>query len=198
MDRGLFNSPKPTDRRSATTRPEPVSSSAQASSSTDRPTAAPTTSHRLPMEPKQKSGKKLGTILAIIAALALVGAMIWLVVSRLNSVSSAIDTTKYQAIVLTSGESYFGKLAVVDGDYMKLKDVFYVQKSESEGEETAEDLKSTQTSQNSLQLIKLGNEIYGPNDEILIARDQVLYFVNMKSDSKVTQTIEQYKKSEGK
>ena len=43
-----------------------------------------------------------------------------------------------------------------------------------------------------VQLIKLGSEIHGPNDEMIISKSQVLFFENLKKDSKVSTSIDQY------
>ena len=42
---------------------------------------------------------------------------------------------------------------------------------------------------------KLGQEIHGPEDEMIISKDHVLFYENLKSDGKVSQSIEQYKKA---
>ena len=46
-----------------------------------------------------------------------------------------------------------------------------------------------------MQLIKLGSEIHGPDDEMIINKDQVLFFENLKTDSTVAKSIASYQKS---
>jgi hypothetical protein len=41
------------------------------------------------------------------------------------------------------------------------------------------------------ELIKLGNEIHGPEDEIIIPKSQLLYFENLKPGGTVSKTITQ-------
>jgi len=107
-----------------------------------------------------------------------------------SSVGSLINTSEYQAVFFTNGQVYFGKLQSLSGNYMKLTDIFYLQTStdSSNPQQT-----STDPSAN-VQLIKLGSEIHGPNDEMLINRDQVLFFENLKPDGKVSQSIATYQK----
>ena len=50
----------------------------------------------------------------------------------------------------------------------------------------------TADANSNVQLIKLGNEIHGPEDNMIIARDQVLFFENLKNDGKVSATIKDY------
>lgn len=43
-------------------------------------------------------------------------------------------------------------------------------------------------------LVKLGDELHGPKDEMRINRDQVLLWENLKGDSKVTDAIKNHRK----
>jgi hypothetical protein len=107
----------------------------------------------------------------------------------------AIDTKKYQAIFLRNGQIYFGKLTPVNKDYMKLNDVFYL-RTQSTGSDEAKDSQADATnSQGDVQLIKLGNEVHGPDDEMVVNRNEVMYYENLKADGKVSQAIEKYKSS---
>ena len=45
-----------------------------------------------------------------------------------------------------------------------------------------------------LSLIKLGNEIYKPRDQMIINRSHVLFLEEMQSKSEVMQAIERYEK----
>lgn len=102
-----------------------------------------------------------------------------------------IDGGKYQAVFLTSGQVYFGKLSFLNDNYMKLTDVFYIQTNSTSDD--SDNPQKSKTDSNNMQLIKLGNEIHGPDDAMIISRDQVLFYENLKSDGKVTQSIQQYK-----
>jgi hypothetical protein len=107
-----------------------------------------------------------------------------------SSVGSLINTSEYQAVFFTNGQVYFGKLQSLNGNYMKLTDIFYLQTST---DPTNPQQTSTDPSAN-VQLIKLGSEIHGPDDEMVINRDQVLFFENLKPDGKVSQSIATYQK----
>lgn len=145
--------------------------------------------------PRKK--RKLSKALKIgIPAAAVVIAVALIVVSALlywrGTVGSEIDSTKYQAVFLTSGQVYFGKLdANAKGDYYKLSDVFYIQASDTTT--ATEDLQDADTAPTDLQLIKLGSEVHGPEDEMLISKDQILFVENLKDDGKVTDSIKKYR-----
>jgi hypothetical protein len=110
-----------------------------------------------------------------------------------SSTAATIDSGKYQAVFFTNGQVYFGKLEQVNATYFKLTDVFYIQAQESEAE-NAESKNPQQTSAQStdIRLIKLGSEVHGPDDEMIISKDQVLFFENLKKDGKVSDSITKY------
>lgn len=59
--------------------------------------------------------------------------------------------TKYQAVLLTTGQLYFGEVGGLDGNYLRLNNVFYIQ-----GRVDSE------TKQAKPILVKRGNEWHGP------------------------------------
>ena len=56
---------------------------------------------------------------------------------------------------------------------------------------TQEGQESTETQQE-LTLIKLGNELHGPTDRMVINRDFILLTESLKNDSRVVQAIDNY------
>ena len=148
----------------------------------------------LPIDRKGKKRQKKGIkwpiiLLGLILVVTLsAGVYFW---RTKNGVSSQIASDKYQAVFLTNGQVYFGKLAKVHSGYYVLKDVFYLQNKASD--KTADD-EGQLNSKGDVELIKLGNEVHGPEDYMIIERSQVLFFENLKSDGKVSQTIASYQK----
>ena len=112
----------------------------------------------------------------------------------------AMATKGYQAVFLANGQVYFGKLSS-SGGYMKLTDIYYLQVTQAlqqaaTSDQTKNANPSTTTGSNTtpnIQLIKLGSELHGPDDAMYIPRSQVLFWENMKNDSKVVSAINQYK-----
>ncbi len=120
----------------------------------------------------------------IVAAIALGG--LWLLKSVLGS---PVKSDQYQAVFLSSGQVYFGKLDKVGGDFSRLTDVFYIQATEAD---EAANPQEGDTATTDLQLIKLGSEVHGPEDEMIINKEQILFVENLKADGKVSQSIKQY------
>jgi hypothetical protein len=88
-----------------------------------------------------------------------------------------IDRGAYQAVFLTNGSSYFGKLQQQGDDWFVLSDVFYLSVPE----------------QGAPQLIKRGSEAQGPREPMLIARTQVLFIENLRDDSEIVTAIRRFK-----
>lgn len=92
-----------------------------------------------------------------------------------------IDTGKYQVVYLTNGQAYFGKLQNTSGDFLVMKSP-YIAQSVANSEDKADS--STQTT-----LLKVTDQVYGPEDSIAIKTSQVAFWQNLRDDSKVTQAI---------
>ena len=90
-----------------------------------------------------------------------------------------VDTAGYQVVYLASGQAYFGKLQNTTGEYLLLRSAYTTQNQTG-----AEDNAQPQTS-----LIKLSEQVYGPQDSISLKSDQVVFWQNLKDDSKVAQAI---------
>lgn len=146
--------------------------------------ARPRTSH-VPAKPKRP--KRLVVIVGLIIIIALITAAVWFVNGR-TATATAIDGSKYQAVFFTNGQVYFGKLSPLNGDYMQLKNVYYLQNKTKTSDDSSPQSASKQNASD-VELIKLGNEIHGPEDEMLVAKDQILFFENLKPAGTVSQTI---------
>lgn len=130
------------------------------------------------------------TIAAVGALIAIVAFISWSFYQ--SSVTAHIDSSKYQAVFLTNGQVYFGKLHRLNGDYYKLNDIFYLQTKAAEP--SANPQETSANDANEVELIKLGSEIHGPDDEMIMTKEQILFIENLKKDSTVTKTILDYKK----
>jgi len=93
------------------------------------------------------------------------------------SAAEVIDHNGYQALFLTNGSTYFGKLQPQGDDWFLLSDVFYLSTSDQSG----------------TQLIKRGNESQGPKEPMIIPRDQVLFIENLRDDGDIVTLIKKFK-----
>ena len=96
----------------------------------------------------------------------------------------------YSAVFLTNGQVYFGKIADANNEWVTLTDIFYLQ-VQQQVQPKPED-EATPKNQSKLSLVKLGNELHGPDDEMKINTDHVLFTESLKEDGKVVKSITQY------
>ena len=129
------------------------------------------------------------TVLLIIASVMFIGAYTVRAFGAVTA-SAAVKSKQYQAVFLTNGQVYFGKLSKVDSSYVVLKDIYYLQV-----QQTVQPKDSSTTANNNSQvsLAKLGGELHGPEDVMYISRQQVLFWENLKTDGKVAKAIADYK-----
>lgn len=91
----------------------------------------------------------------------------------------------YSAVFLVNDQVYFGKLSTA-GKNLVLTDVYYIRLNQTD--QTQKDQTQPQ-----LSLVKLGDQIHGPVDEMRINGDQVLFVERIKDDSTVVKGILQDK-----
>jgi hypothetical protein len=94
-------------------------------------------------------------------------------------------------VFFTNGQVYFGKLQSFNSGYLKLTNIFYLQ-SQSSSDTSSNPQATAKDQSGNVQLIKLGDEIHGPEDEMIISKDQVLFYENLKAGGKVAQSIKKF------
>jgi hypothetical protein len=196
MESGPFRAPQPVERRVAS-RQEAAPRVVEEPQPVNEP--APRATYRA--EPPEEAPKKKRTHrrrpflpVIIVVAIILIAVGGWFAYTKVQNSATGINTNEYQAVFFTNGQVYFGKLQSFNSQYLKLTDIFYLQAQSSTSSTDSTNPQSTSSDQSdNVQLIKLGNEVHGPEDEMVIARDQVLFYENLKPDGKVAQSIAKYK-----
>ena len=91
---------------------------------------------------------------------------------------------RYQAVFLSNNQVYFGKFHYPWlGSTAKLTDIYYLQVNQSLQQQ------KTDGQQSDMKLVKFGSEIHGPQDKMIIPKNQILFWENLKDDSLVVKTI---------
>ena len=131
-------------------------------------------------------------VLVILLIVASVLGILWLGGQAFSSVmaGSAVKGKQYQALFLTNGQVYFGHLAQVNEGYVKLNDIYYLQVQQ---QVQPKDSKTPAEQQPAISLAKLGGELHGPEDQMYVSRQQVLFWENLKNDGKVAKAIQDFK-----
>jgi hypothetical protein len=151
-----------------------------------KPAAAQGNSHKM----GHRAAKLGRMVLLLVVALAVL-CLARMAYDRYSTWSMA--KSDYQSVFLTNGQVYFGKMSFRDG-WVVMSDVYYLQVTEDLQPASADGTPSQPANpQQNIQLVKLGNELHGPQDTMYIDRDKVLFWENMKDDAKVLQSIRQAK-----
>ena len=174
------------------------------------PGKTPTTSSRPSMsgvEGKKSSSDRswIKGLITLVVVLVIIGGGLYVIISGtgLTSLfsSRAGLVEKWQAVFLSNNQVYFGQVEKVTKDFVILKDIYYLQvvnqplQRSQEGDQAAV---GDQKTEQRLTLIKLGNEIHGPKDEMILNRDHVVLMEDLKSDSQVVKAINDYVASQTK
>jgi hypothetical protein len=143
--------------------------------------------HHSPETSPRRGSSLPWLILGVIVVAAIAGAA-FLFRDNLG-LGKAENVSAYQAVFLTNGQVYFGKLEGKNERYVNLKDIYYLQVNEplQQGQEQASG------TQPQLSLVKLGNELHGPVDEMEINRDHILFIEDIKKDGRVATAIAEHK-----
>jgi len=123
---------------------------------------------------------KFATVILLFGILVILVALIGTIATNNNTKeSSFVNTNDYQAVFVnvtgsSGGQAYFGHIASINSSYIVLNDVFYLEAG---------------TSSNQFTLNNLGCALYNPTDQMVINRDQVDFWENLRSNSQVTSDI---------
>ncbi len=128
----------------------------------------------------------LGLLLSI--TVVMVGVLLALFFFEGNREDKYIDPAKHQAIFLNNGQVYFGNISDLNKDFLTLSNIYYLRVNQQVQP-------GRQASQNDVSLVKLGCELHGPEDIMVVNRDQVTFWENLKDDGQVATAIAEYVKA---
>lgn len=141
-----------------------------------------------PNQPKSPRKKK--NIITWLAGIVIVIIIIIAIIVITQLFVKKENKPEWQAVFLSDGQVYFGKVVGESARDVVLQDIYYLQ--EPGVLQQSSDI-SQQTGE--FALIKLGNEIHGPYDEMRINRQHVLYIEDLKENSKVVKAIESHQEN---
>lgn len=100
--------------------------------------------------------------------------------------SKYVSKNDMQAVFLNGGQVYFGKITSLNDRYIAMSNIYYLRVNQQVQPN------QTNTSANDVSLVKLGCELHGPQDQMIINSDQVVFWENLKSDGQVVQAVQEY------
>jgi len=149
----------------------------------------PAESPAMPMNYKKGSWLKILIVAVIAIIIILAGVYAIMRLTRANSdlsksSATAIEAMDWKAVFLSNGEIYFGIIQRQHDNQLVLNNVWYITR------QTATD--PTKDVQPKLSLVKLGNEVYAPENSMTINMQNVLYVEKLQKTSNVIQLIKMY------
>jgi len=165
--------------------------SAKVSKTSDRPLMGSSTGGKQ----SAGDGSWVKGLVTLVVVLVIIGGGIYLIANYTGigfpSSTAVSFKADWQAVFLTNGQVYFGKVDKIDGSFVYLADIYYLQVITLQNTIGQPPDVQTQPEQR-LTLIKLGNEIHGPQDAMVINREHVVIMEDLKDDSRVVQAINDY------
>ena len=151
-----------------------------------------TQAHR---QPAEHGGGMLSKTLAWLLVVVSVVVLGWFASKAYGTLTAntSVKSKQFQAVFLTNGQVYFGKLTQLSGSYVKLTNIYYLQV-----QQTVQPKDQSSANNQQVSLAKLGGELHGPEDVMYVNRDQVLFWENLKDSGKVTTAIKNYQSGGGK
>ncbi len=135
---------------------------------------------------------RVASVILLFSVTALIIAVIgFLMFGKDEPESKYVDTSKMQAVFLNGGQVYFGRIQTLNSRYVRVSGIYYLRVNQ----QVQPDQKANQAQQQDISLVKLGCELHGPTDEMLINREQVVFWENLKDDGQVAKAVDQYKKA---
>jgi len=135
------------------------------------------------MQKPRHNSKAIWLIVLVIAA----AVVLW----QLGVLPTGTSGGDYQAVFLTNNQVYFGQLSREGSSYPTLRDIYYLRITTA-----LQPRDPNAAPQQQVNLVKLGNELHGPQDEMRINRDHILFIEDLKADSQVVTAINNFKDSQ--
>ena len=136
--------------------------------------------------PRSGSGRNVGAIIAALLVGLLVGGGIAALIFKGDNggddFGGAIDTSRYQAVILTNDKVYFGQLQSASDSYYELDNAFFLRETRESAD--AEPVRA---------LLPVNREIHAPDNTMLIRKDEVVLVENLAKDSPILTEIKRQK-----
>jgi hypothetical protein len=104
---------------------------------------------------------------------------------------SRVDTGKFQAVFLNGGQVYFGKISDLNSKYLSMNNIYYLRVNQ----QVQPNQTNNTTNANDISLVKLGCELHGPQDSMVINQSQIIFWENLKADGQVAKAVDAYVKA---
>lgn len=119
-------------------------------------------------------------------------------INKSDSSANQSAASGYHAVFLSNGQVYFGQLDDINDNWVKLSKIYYLQVEQKLQPKAEETTTEASTEQPKLSLVKLGNELHGPTDEMQINTKHVIFYEKLKDSGQVVKSIKKYLEEQAK
>lgn len=99
-----------------------------------------------------------------------------------------VNKSELQAVFLNGGQVYFGHITATNNQFLTMNNIYYLRVNQQVQP-------GQQPSPNDISLVKLGCELHGPEDAMVINQGQVVFWENLKGDGQVAKAVAQFQQS---
>jgi hypothetical protein len=178
------------NRAARSAQPTNQTSSTQPGGTTPGHASSPAPVNKKTAKKEPFSIKHVPFAILLVSVTIVISALVALtMLAKNDSESKYVDKSKLQAVFLNGGQVYFGRINSLNNQFIRVSDIYYLRVNQQvqpkEGEQAQQDI----------SLVKLGCELHGPENEMLINREQVVFWENLKTDGQVTKAVAEYVKA---
>lgn len=129
----------------------------------------------------------INLVMLFCIAIVLLGVTLLAILIKEPNESKYINEDELQAVFLDGGQVYFGSIGELNDEFLRLHNIYYLRVDQQVQPE-----QEGQQAEQQISLAKLGCELHGPHDMMIINRDKVIFWENLKDDGQVTQAVKQF------
>lgn len=157
---------------------------------TSAPAAHPTGTHKKQGKLEGLLGLRFAAVLLLFSvAILLVALSAYMAIGGPSNEGDKVNRDRMQAVFLNGGQVYFGRIGDLNDQYMTISDIYYLRVNQ----QVQPNQQGNQAS-NDISLVKLGCELHGPEDSMVVNREMVIFWENLKNDGQVAKAVDEYKK----
>ena len=151
--------------------------------------------HKQQIAQRRKVGGKgmriLAVVMLVLATLLIAAVALFLAIGGNKEEHTYVDEDKFQAVFLNGGQVYFGKIQTLNNKFITMNNIYYLRVNQ----QVQPNQTTTESANQDVSLAKLGCELHGPTDVMVINREQVLFWENLKADGQVAKAVTEFVKA---
>ena len=143
--------------------------------------------HSQKHSPQKRGAIKLVVIiLVLVLAVTFIGVSLWQDGTFRNVSQTIRFKNSYQAVFLSNGQLYFGKITEITNEYIMMDSPHFLQLAQEPGEQVESEV------QPEMKLISIKDEFHKPKDFVMIEKSSVIFIEELRGASQIADAIENF------